>query len=220
MTWRQFWLTAAVTFLPACSCAGSEPAARPSPDRAGASTVGSAAPPSTAQTQRAALPNDILEQVQRPLWKVDTRTQADQPPPELRIRKTFAEVPLPSTGPGEVDMLFPWRASGLCHHPLYFEELGPERYGTSRCCLLQPLLSAGHFAGSAVTLPVQLLAEPPCQCPSALGGLRPGSTLPCCAPPRCGAVTGHCERSAGRSGSPAPPATGKRRAREPERCSP
>ncbi len=69
-------------------------------------------------------------------------------------------------------------AAGTTHWPLYFEQLGPERYGVSTACTLQPLLSAAHFFGSVVILPARMLVEPPYQCQSTLGLYRPGSRLP------------------------------------------
>ncbi len=46
-----------------------------------------------------------------------------------------------------------WKASGLCHKPLYFEEVQLERYGHEIGPILQPLVSTAHFFGNIAVLP-------------------------------------------------------------------
>jgi hypothetical protein len=70
-----------------------------------------------------------------------------------------------------------WKATELCHRPLYFEEINLERYGHSLRCG-QPLISAVHFYGTVAAMPVKLVLEPPCQCVYTLGHFRPGSCVP------------------------------------------
>ncbi|HUG69256.1 MAG TPA: hypothetical protein VMM76_16005, partial [Pirellulaceae bacterium] len=38
-----------------------------------------------------------------------------------------------------------WKASGVCHKPLYFEEVQLERYGHTAGPVIQPVLSGAHF---------------------------------------------------------------------------
>ena len=72
---------------------------------------------------------------------------------------------------------YTWKASGLCHKPLYFEERSLERYGHS-WGLLQPWMSAAHFFGSAAVLPYSMGMNPPWECKYPLGYYRPGSCAP------------------------------------------
>ena len=76
-----------------------------------------------------------------------------------------------------------WKASGLCHKPLYFEERSLERYGHALGPVAQPLLSGAHFFGSALTLPYQMGIHPPLECQYVLGYYRPGSCAPYLVPP-------------------------------------
>ena len=41
--------------------------------------------------------------------------------------------------------LFAWKASSLCHKPLYFEDVELERYGQTCSPLFQPIISAAKF---------------------------------------------------------------------------
>jgi len=71
-----------------------------------------------------------------------------------------------------------WKASALCHKPLYFEDEQLERYGHSwpPCC--QPLVSGAHFFTRLPVLPYCMGVEPPTECIYALGHYRPGSCAP------------------------------------------
>lgn len=71
-----------------------------------------------------------------------------------------------------------WKASALCHKPLYFEEVALERYGHSVGPIKQPFVSGAHFFGSVITLPYQMAISPPNECEYALGYYRPGSCAP------------------------------------------
>jgi len=73
---------------------------------------------------------------------------------------------------------FTWKASALCHKPLYFEERALERYGHSAGPLKQPLISGAHFFLNLVTVPYQMGIHPPMECQYALGYYRPGSCAP------------------------------------------
>jgi hypothetical protein len=76
-----------------------------------------------------------------------------------------------------------WKASGVCHKPLYFEEPALERYGHSSGPVLQPLLSGAHFFGNVIALPYNLGLDPPNECEYPLGRYRPGSCAPYLVPP-------------------------------------
>jgi hypothetical protein len=73
---------------------------------------------------------------------------------------------------------FAWKASGVCHKPLYFEDVQLERYGHSAGPLLQPLASAAHFFVLVPALPYSMGLEPPAECIYTLGYYRPGSCAP------------------------------------------
>lgn len=71
-----------------------------------------------------------------------------------------------------------WKASGLCHKPLYFEDVQLERYGHSHKPLTQMVLSGAHFFATLPVLPYKMGLEPPCECIYSLGYYRPGSCAP------------------------------------------
>jgi hypothetical protein len=76
---------------------------------------------------------------------------------------------------------YQWKASGLCHKPLYFEEPQLERYGHDWGPALQPIMSGAHFFGTIPILPYKMGLETPQECIYTLGYYRPGS----CAPYMC-----------------------------------
>ena len=71
-----------------------------------------------------------------------------------------------------------WEASGLCHKPLYFEQVQLERYGHSWGPALQPLMSGAHFFGTIPILPYKMGLQTPQECVYTLGYYRPGSCAP------------------------------------------
>lgn len=71
-----------------------------------------------------------------------------------------------------------WKASGLCHKPLYFEQVQVERYGHSWGPVLQPIMSGAHFFGTVPILPYKMGLEAPNECIYSLGYYRPGSCAP------------------------------------------
>jgi hypothetical protein len=73
---------------------------------------------------------------------------------------------------------YTWKASGLCHKPLYYQDIQLERYGHSAGPVLQPILSGAHFFGATVVLPYNMGISPPNECKYALGYYRPGSCAP------------------------------------------
>jgi hypothetical protein len=80
--------------------------------------------------------------------------------------------------------VYMWKASALCHKPLYFEDEALERYGHSwgPCC--DPIVSGAHFFSKLAVLPYCMGLATPCECQYALGHYRPGS----CAPYMCDPV--------------------------------
>lgn len=77
-----------------------------------------------------------------------------------------------------------WKASALCHKPLYFEDEQLERYGHSFSPCFQPFVSGAHFFCTLPVLPYCMGVEPPMECIYALGHYRPGS----CAPYMCNPI--------------------------------
>ncbi len=71
-----------------------------------------------------------------------------------------------------------YRASGLCHKPLYFEDVQLERYGHEVGPVLQPVLSSAHFFANIAVLPYKAGIHPPNECQYALGYYRPGNCAP------------------------------------------
>lgn len=76
-----------------------------------------------------------------------------------------------------------WKASGLCHKPLYFEEVNLERYGHTAGPFAQPVLSTAHFFVNIAVLPYKMGIHPPNECQYALGYYRPGNCAPWIIPP-------------------------------------
>ncbi|MCR5360231.1 MAG: hypothetical protein K6E55_10155 [Thermoguttaceae bacterium] len=75
-------------------------------------------------------------------------------------------------------IVFTWKASALCHKPLYFEDVQLERYGHGICPLLQPALSGARFWVTIPFVPYLMGVYPPTQCVYDLGYYRPGSCAP------------------------------------------
>jgi hypothetical protein len=71
-----------------------------------------------------------------------------------------------------------WKATGVCHKPLYFEDVQLERYGHSWNPVVQPFMSAAHFFVSVPLLPYNMGVTPPGECIYTLGYYRPGSCAP------------------------------------------
>jgi hypothetical protein len=78
---------------------------------------------------------------------------------------------------------FTWKASSLCHKPLYFEDVQLERYGHTAGPLVQPVASFAHFFGNIAILPYKMGINPPHECQYTLGYYRPGSCAPWMIPP-------------------------------------
>jgi hypothetical protein len=76
------------------------------------------------------------------------------------------------------DSVLTWKASGLCHKPLYFEDVQLERYGHEWGPVVQPALSTVRFFGDLAVLPYKMGIHPPNECQYALGYYRPGECAP------------------------------------------
>ena len=83
-----------------------------------------------------------------------------------------------------------WLASNIKYNPLFFQDVGLERYGhiagCGACSLYEPepiqsVFSIVRFGVQLVGLPYQMALHPPCECISPLGYYRPGE----CAPALC-----------------------------------
>jgi hypothetical protein len=73
---------------------------------------------------------------------------------------------------------FTWKASGLCHKPLYFEQPTLERYGHTVGPFWEPIISGTHFYASAALLPYSMGLYPWNECRYTLGYYTPGSCAP------------------------------------------
>jgi hypothetical protein len=73
---------------------------------------------------------------------------------------------------------FTWKASALCHKPLYFQQPKLERYGHTFGPFLTPIISIGHFFVMIPCLPYNMGLEPPWECVYPLGWYRPGDCAP------------------------------------------
>ncbi|HTQ37624.1 MAG TPA: hypothetical protein VMJ32_01275 [Pirellulales bacterium] len=76
-------------------------------------------------------------------------------------------------------LTYTWKASALCHKPLYFEEDSIERYGHSWGPLgFEDAQTYIHFFGDLVLLPYNVGVQTPCECDYALGYYRVGDCAP------------------------------------------
>jgi hypothetical protein len=94
-------------------------------------------------------------------------------PPErgLPVSPHSAERSFP-----QIDFL--WVPSNVFYGPLYFEDPALERYGHSHGPLLQSLASPSRFALQFVSLPYQMVLDPPHRRVYPLGFYRPGDWAP------------------------------------------
>ena len=113
---------------------------------------------------------------------VSIRTDSDRDPADVILpqpcslpEKTYDPNLRPSTW---AQTNFAWKASGLCHKPLYFEDVHLERYGHSWGPYLQPVISGAHFFLTVPILPYKMGLNPPSECMYTLGYYRPGSCAP------------------------------------------
>lgn len=76
-----------------------------------------------------------------------------------------------------------WKASNLCHKPLYFEDVNLERYGHDAGPFAQPIISSAHFFANIAVLPYKMGVHQPSECQYTLGYYRPGNCAPWIVPP-------------------------------------
>ena len=84
----------------------------------------------------------------------------------------------PDPGRNFTPLTAEWTASGLCHNPLYFEDVQLERYGHEIGPVVQPFASTAHFFGNIAVLPYKMGIHPMNECQYALGYYRPGNCAP------------------------------------------
>lgn len=155
-----------------------------------------AAPP--AQLPESELPPDLFRQPSMPIDDGDLVFNKPQPTPcpTPKDLKPITEITTNIAATGTVfpeecglgDEVFTgrhwapktytWKASGICHKPLYFEDVQLERYGHSAHPLVQPFLSGAHFFATVPILPYKMGMDPPNECVYPLGWYRPGSCAP------------------------------------------
>ncbi len=104
-------------------------------------------------TTDVALPNDLDDRGELLAMPVD------------HAKAYFAEPPLdrywhfdPNFWPEQIGY---GPSLNFAYRPLYFEQVGVERYGCSFGYLIQPCVSTLHFYGSAALLPYRMLIHPP-----------------------------------------------------------
>ncbi len=131
-------------------------------------------------------PSPLDEEYFTPIGELTTdvsiRTDGDRDPADVILpqpcslpEKTYDPNLRPSTW---ASTSFAWKASGLCHKPLYFEDVHLERYGHSWGPYLQPVISGAHFFLTVPILPYKMGLNPPSECLYTLGYYRPGSCAP------------------------------------------
>ncbi|MEO1971243.1 MAG: hypothetical protein ABGX07_06790 [Pirellulaceae bacterium] len=80
-------------------------------------------------------------------------------------------------------MTMTWKASAVCHNPLYFEEVQLERYGHTAGPVLQPVISGAHFFFNIAVLPYKMGIHPMNECMYPVGTYREGDCAPWLVPP-------------------------------------
>jgi len=71
-----------------------------------------------------------------------------------------------------------WAAPNFYSHPLYFEQVNLERYGTRLHPCFIPIVSYGKFISDITALPARTILEPPHSKHYSLGHWRPGNNTP------------------------------------------
>jgi hypothetical protein len=124
-------------------------------------------------------PSDVLEQRCPDLkFKPLKEVKCDLTPGKGTLPRDCPLVGRPLEPRCWPETCFTWKASCLCHKPLYFEQVQLERYGHSCGSIIGPVLSAGHFFVSIPLLPYNMGVTPPNECLYDLGYYRPGSCSP------------------------------------------
>jgi hypothetical protein len=126
------------------------------------------------RTQLLEIDCDLERGKLKPIRMITTRISAEPGdfPPEC---PSADEVFKPRDWP---QLTYTWKASNLCHKPLYFEQPRVERYGHSLPPPFQAAASAAIFFGTIPILPYKMGLELPRECIYSLGYYRPGSCAP------------------------------------------
>jgi len=112
----------------------------------------------------------------RPVTDISTNiTPEGELPDECPLTDKIFDLEVPRPW---CPLTFTWKASGLCHKPLYFEQVHLERYGHSWGPYLQPFVSGAHFFLTVPILPYKMGLYPPGECMYTLGYYRPGNCAP------------------------------------------
>jgi hypothetical protein len=112
----------------------------------------------------------------RPLTDISTDIRPKgELPQECRLSEKLFDLETPRPW---CPLTFTWKASGLCHKPLYFEQVHLERYGHSWGPYVQPFVSSAHFFLTVPILPYKMGLYPPNECMYSLGYYRPGNCAP------------------------------------------
>lgn len=120
------------------------------------------------EPERCPSPRDL-----KPINQIDYRIAAE--PGLFPQECALSEAPFEPRNFAPVT--YTWKASALCHKPLYFQQPKLERYGHT-FGLLTPIISVGHFFVMVPCLPYNMGLEPPWECVYPLGWYRPGSCAP------------------------------------------
>lgn len=104
------------------------------------------------------------------------RLSAAPPPGSPPVENPLRDVDTDAVGAGRHEpKTVSWVPPALAHKPVYFEEVGVERYGQTRSPALQPVISGGKFLADAVTLPYKMGVDSPERVAYDVGLPRPGS---------------------------------------------
>jgi len=115
----------------------------------------------------------------RPLEDLSVDISPPDPDQPLPAECTVGGEPADADQPRPwAPVTYTWKASGLCHKPLYFQQRHVERYGHSWGPLLQPVMSHANFYASVIALPYKMGLTPPNECQYTLGFYRPNSCAP------------------------------------------
>jgi hypothetical protein len=104
--------------------------------------------------------------------------QCNLTPPKGTLPKDCPLVGQPYESRAWCQTCFTWKASCLCHKPLYFEQVQLERYGHYCGPIVEPIVAMGKFFLDVPLLPYYMGIDPPNQCMYSLGYYRPGSCSP------------------------------------------
>ena len=106
---------------------------------------------------------------------VDIRPSEGVLPEDIGAEKFAAEPTIDETFPSDqpADIFCSYTPWTICYRPLYFEDIGLERYGKNVGCL-QTGLSGVRFFGSVAALPYKMTRRRPRSCECSNGFSRPG----------------------------------------------